>query len=216
MTTFAHRSSFVPRDSSRFSSLAVVVVVHVLAFYLLTLSPAREAISKAAAIMVTLIQEQPRVKQKPTELPKSLPVKSVFSRLEAIPIPVVANINAPAEIVTRPPELQPPAQPVRPQQTAPQAATVPPKFDADYLDNPPPVYPQLSKRLGEFGSVMLMVFVDVNGNPGQIDIQTSSRFDRLDHAGIDAVRRWRFVPAKQGDKAVAAWVLVLIVFSLKT
>ena len=208
----------MPRDGSRFSSLAVVAVVHVLAFYLLTLSPAREAISKASALMVTLIQEQPRVQQKPTELPKPLPLKPEISRPDPVPIPLVATTYAPADTTASPLVLQPPAQPIRPIQTAPvpQSATVPPKFDADYLDNPPPVYPRLSKRQGEVGSVMLMVFVELNGNPGQIDIQTSSRHVRLDQAAIEAVRRWRFVPAKQGDKAVAAWVLVPIVFSLKT
>ena len=32
---------------------------------------------------------------------------------------------------------------------------------------------------------------------------------------IDTVKRWRFVPARQGDRAVAAWVLVPITFSLE-
>ena len=65
----------MPRDGSRMSSLTVVALVHVAAFYLLTLSPAREAITKASAMMVTLISEQPKAEPKPTELPKPLPVK---------------------------------------------------------------------------------------------------------------------------------------------
>ena len=38
---------------------------------------------------------------------------------------------------------------------------------------------------------------------------------RLDRAAEDAVARWRFVPARRGESAVEAWVLVPIVFKLK-
>ena len=38
---------------------------------------------------------------------------------------------------------------------------------------------------------------------------------RLDQAALDAVRQWRFVPARQGEQAVAAWVLVPIQFALE-
>ena len=36
-----------------------------------------------------------------------------------------------------------------------------------------------------------------------------------DNAALDAVRRWKFVPARLGSEPVAASVLVPIVFSLK-
>ena len=208
----------MPRDGSRMSSLTVAALVHVAAFYLLTLSPAREAITKASAMMVTLISEQPKAEPKPTELPKPLPVKPVVSRPEPVPIPLVATTTAPADITAPPPVPQPPEQPIRPAQTglAQTVTVVPPRFDADYLDNPAPIYPRLSKRLGEVGNVMLIVFVDAEGRPGQIDIQTTSRFERLDQAAVEAVRRWKFVAAKQGQKTVAAWVLVPIHFSLKS
>jgi protein TonB len=47
-----------------------------------------------------------------------------------------------------------------------------------------------------------------------VEIRTSSGVERLDRAALDAVRRWRFVPARQGDTPVDAWVLVPIRFSL--
>jgi periplasmic protein TonB len=210
---------YMQDDRSRIASFALVASAHVLGAYLLLLhAPTREAVKQATVFMVTLIREQPKAESKPTELPKPLPVKPTVTRPEPVPIPLVATTTAPADITAPPPAPQPPAQPIRPAQTGPAqvAAISPPKFDADYLDNPPPVYPRLSKRLGEVGNVMLMVFVDAEGRPGQIDIQTSSRFERLDQAAIEAVRRWKFVAAKQGEKAVAAWVLVPIYFSLKS
>lgn len=207
---------YLQDDRTRYGSFALVAGMHVLGAYLLLLhAPTREAVKHATALMVTLVREQPKVEQKPTESPKPLPVKPELARVEPIPMPLIATTTASADIAATPPAPQPPAQPMRPMDPGPAKTVVPPKFDADYLDNPAPVYPRLSKRLNEVGNVALMVFVDATGAPGKIDIQTSSGYERLDQAAIEAVRRWRFVPAKQGDKSVAAWVLVPIYFSLK-
>jgi protein TonB len=48
-----------------------------------------------------------------------------------------------------------------------------------------------------------------------VTIATSSGVTRLDHAAVATVRRWRFVPAREGDRAVDAWVLVPVVFALR-
>ncbi|MFZ5793860.1 MAG: energy transducer TonB, partial [Pseudomonadota bacterium] len=109
--------------------------------------------------------------------------------------------------------LPPIAAPQAPPQ--PSAPVAPPRFDADYLDNPKPVYPPLSRRMGEEGKVVLRVFVDASGLPAQVEVRTSSGSERLDRAAVSAIGRWKFVPARQGSEAVAAWVLVPIVFSLK-
>ena len=100
---------------------------------------------------------------------------------------------------------------------APVAAPVahtPARFDADYLHNPKPVYPPLSRRLGEEGKVLLKVRVTAQGTAEQVDIQTGSGYARLDAAARDAVLRWRFVPARRGDEPVAASVIVPITFAL--
>ena len=98
---------------------------------------------------------------------------------------------------------------------APAPAVTPPDFAAAYLDNPPPAYPQLSRRLGEQGRVMVRVLVDTAGAPESIELKSSSGSPRLDDAALAVVKRWRFVPARQGPRPVAAWVLVPITFSLK-
>ncbi|MBR0566713.1 energy transducer TonB [Azoarcus sp. L1K30] len=89
------------------------------------------------------------------------------------------------------------------------------RFDADYLNNPPPAYPQLSRRMREEGKVVLRVTVSADGTPKQIELAQSSGSDRLDKAARGAVQRWRFVPARQGDRAVEAAVLVPIIFKLE-
>lgn len=90
------------------------------------------------------------------------------------------------------------------------------RFDADYLRNPPPAYPPMSRRRGEQGEVLLLVSVSVEGRPEHVEIRRSSGHQRLDEAALRAVRQWRFVPARRGDRPVAANVVVPIEFRLKT
>jgi protein TonB len=91
---------------------------------------------------------------------------------------------------------------------------VPPSFDADYLHNPTPRYPAAAQRLRESGKVLLSVSVTASGMPERVEIASSSGSPRLDQAALDTVRRWRFLPARQGDQAVAATVTVPLVFRL--
>jgi protein TonB len=96
------------------------------------------------------------------------------------------------------------------------APVTPPIFNADYLNNPAPAYPAVSRRMGEEGKVVLRVYVTDQGLPGDIQVRTSSGHSRLDEAASTTVRSWRFVPARRGNVPVGAWVLVPISFSLRS
>lgn len=96
------------------------------------------------------------------------------------------------------------------------APVVAPRFDVAYLNNPRPEYPRISRRNGEYGKVLLNVFVNAAGQAEKIEIRTSSGYARLDESAREAVRRWRFVPARQGAEPVSAWVLVPISFVLES
>lgn len=88
------------------------------------------------------------------------------------------------------------------------------KFDADYLNNPAPVYSLMARRQGESGKVLLLVQVTAEGTAGRVEIQQSCGFPRLDEAALEAVRKWRFVPARRGEQAIAASVIVPLTFKL--
>lgn len=96
-----------------------------------------------------------------------------------------------------------------------QKPTSLPSLNADYLNNPPPSYPPQSRELGEQGKVLLRVLVNANGGVEQVNLRKSSGYQRLDQAAQDSVKQWRFVPAKRGDQAITAWVVVPISFSLQ-
>lgn len=212
------------RRGDRAVALGVVVALHLAAIAaLLSYQPVREALVAAAPIVVSLVTPpKPQPLTQPSEPPKPLPVA------QARPQPVVRKPVQPPPVVTAPSESRsafiapaPPAPEPRPLEAAPSSgppgppSIVPPRFNADYLQNPAPPYPALARRLGEEGRVVLRVLVSPAGHPEQVEVKSSSGSPRLDESALTTVRTWKFVPARQGDHPVAAWVLVPISFSLK-
>jgi protein TonB len=91
----------------------------------------------------------------------------------------------------------------------------PPRFGAAYLSNPPPDYPALARRQRLQGTVVLRVLVDAGGRAEELRIDRTSGAWILDEVALAAVRKWRFVPARRGDEAIAHWVDVPVRFRLQ-
>ena len=89
------------------------------------------------------------------------------------------------------------------------------RFDADYLRNPAPPYPPMSRKMREEGRVVLRVLVTPEGTAGSLEIKTSSGSARLDESALRTVRQWKFIPARRGDAPVQSWVLVPVIFKLE-
>lgn len=236
MTLATHRLKSVKglQSSAKLSGIAVALALHVIVIaLLLTLEPVRSAITAAMPITVSLISP-PKPAVEPEVKPKPLPPKprQRVERPKPVPKPpvITATPESPAKYVAPPPppdplppiEVAPPPVAAAPApasvvaSSAPPLPVTPPSFNAAYLNNPAPAYPSLSRRMGEEGSVVVRVFVSEDGKAAQVQLKTSSRHSRLDEAALEAVRRWRFVPARRGDTAVSAWVLVPISFSLRS
>lgn len=223
--------------TDKITGITVAIALHAAAIVaLLQYAPARTALVNAVPLMVSLITPPAPPAPKPDVLPKPLPVKPA-PRQEPraapplpAPLPPLAAIpDAPSTVsVPRPPPpaspapiesppvsvaAAPPAAPPAPKPAT--APVVPPNFNANYLNNPAPAYPAIAKRQGHQGKVVMRVLVNAGGGADQVEIRTSSGHDFLDQAAVNAVRRWRFVPARQGELAVAAWVLVPITFTLE-
>ncbi|HXF67131.1 MAG TPA: energy transducer TonB, partial [Burkholderiales bacterium] len=95
------------------------------------------------------------------------------------------------------------------------APVTPPRLDASYLRNPPPRYPLAARRAGEQGTVLLRVLVARDGQPARVELERSSGSRHLDAAALEAVKAWRFIPARRGTEPLESWVLVPIVFRLE-
>ena len=120
----------------------------------------------------------------------------------------------PGERAEAGPSPKPPAAADAPSERGPQST--PPGFRAEYLRNPAPSYPLVARRNGEQGTVTLRVLVTREGIPSQVSVEKSSGSHHLDGAALEAVKTWRFVPARRGAGAVEAWVLVPVVFKLES
>lgn len=199
--------------------------------------PMREPLPKALPQVAVV---QPR----PTPVPEFRPVEPEPA-VEPPPVPPPVELPRPVADAPAPPASTPPPPPVAaaPAESTPSApavsrpeaprnvadtvrppppaapavdSDVPPQaWNADYLRNPKPAYPSTSRRMGEHGTVLLRVLVNASGEPLKVELKTTSGFARLDDSALDAVRRWKFVPARLGDQPVEAWVVVPIKFSLK-
>lgn len=126
--------------------------------------------------------------------------------------------NAPAIQAIAPPAPYLPNVPVATVATpAPPAAPkiVLPSSDAEYLSNPKPTYPAMSKRLGEQGKVVVRVLIGADGLPQKSELRQSSGFDRLDESALATVMKWRYVPGKRDGKAEPMWFDVPIIFRLE-
>jgi TonB family protein len=85
---------------------------------------------------------------------------------------------------------------------------------ARYRDTPKPDYPDSARREGREGRVLLRVLVDDQGRSKKVEINSSSGNDALDRAAAEAIKRWRFHPARSGDQPIESWVSVPIDFRL--
>lgn len=61
---------------------------------------------------------------------------------------------------------------------------------------------------------MLDVYILPDGSVGEIKLNKSSGFPRLDNAALQAVKNWKYVPAKRGDTAIAFWYVQPVSFVL--
>lgn len=78
-----------------------------------------------------------------------------------------------------------------------------------------PRYPESARRMGAQGATLLRVRVLENGSVGQILVEQSAGHPDLDRSAAEAVKRWRFEPARRGSEPVAVWVLLPVRFQLQ-
>lgn len=203
--------------------LLIALALHTLVLlYPLSLSVDQREAMPPTPMQVKLTERVSAVQAIPPATPEKVaapkPVHREKSAQATRPVIALApeQASAPPTFSVPAPVVAPPvSQPA----TAPTTGSAQPvvtaaRFNAAYLNNPEPKYPSLSRRLGEEGKVLLRVRVTTDGRAAAVNIEKSSNFDRLDEAARQSVANWRFVPAKRGDEAIEATVIVPVVFRL--
>ena len=80
--------------------------------------------------------------------------------------------------------------------------------------SPRPAYPAIAEQRGIEGRVILVATISTKGRVSSLHIRKSAGNTSLDQAARDAVRRWKFSPAKRGNTPVAAELTIPIDFRL--
>ena len=225
-----------PSVQRRLLIVAAVLSFHVAGLWALQSGLLRRAVERMIPvhIMAELIEApQPEIAPPPPAPPteKARPVSPAPKppRPAAAPAPQPLALASPTPAPDAPtgvtePDPAPPAllaavsEPA-PAPPSPPAPPAPPRLElpsssADYLSNPRPPYPPLSKRLGEQGKVVVRVFIEANGTASKADVRSSSGYDRLDQTALQTVLKWRYVPGKRNGVAEAMWFNVPISFVL--
>jgi len=200
----------------RFGGLVIVTAIHIGIVALLILGlVGNEMEKKKEDIQATVEQQKVEPKAPPPPPPDVVKPPPPF-----VPPPdfqIQSDAPPPANSITttqvRPPSPPPPAPPPAP--PAPPAAP-PVAAEPIMATHTPPPYPPISQRLGEHGTVTLMVTIDENGRATEATVTTTSGSNRLDTASIDFVKqRYRWRPATQGGKPIATRQQIRIIYDLK-
>jgi periplasmic protein TonB len=152
-------------------------------------------------------QPTPTPAAQPTPAPAPVAITPSATTPEPSAAAPTATATAPASANAGSALNVPPAPPAPPKVTLPST-------NADYLNNPEPIYSIVSRRSNEQGTVIVSVLVGADGSAKQVLLNKSSGFDRLDRAALDAVLRWRFVPGTRGGAPETMWFNVPIPFQL--
>ena len=212
----------IPFDLAPDVRRKLLVVASVLVFHIALLWLLQSGLLKTVVELVVPVQMQsefieplaPKVVPPPPARP--LPAKPPMRVTKApslppVPQPLATVGNTPAPdarvVEAAPPASVAPITPVTAPLTSPAQPLSPrleqPSSAADYLQNPKPVYPPLSKRLGEQGQVVHSVLIGIDGLPVSARLVQSSGFERLDQAAFNAVMRWRYTPGKRNGVPAA-------------
>ncbi len=151
--------------------------------------------------------------QKPQPKPKQPPLKPQPKPTQKTPPPVAkaaaaAPVVAPSKTVSQKAATSSPAKTAEPTTQLPSA-------DAAGLNNKAPVYPMLSRKRKEQGTVWLLLLVSKEGLVTELKLKKTSGFDRLDQAALQAVKKWKFQPARKQGQAIDYWYELPLKFSLQ-
>ena len=221
ITIAIYSSSHVPAISRNAAIALSVVVLHVGFIYALYSGLLNRTVELVVpAVMLSQFIEPPAPKVAPPPLPTPpTQIKQAVTKapIVAAPLPMAITDTTPAPNAptgTKVPQPAPAAiaAPVAAAPAAPTAsqAVQLPSTDADYLQNPKPSYPSISRRLNEQGRTTVRVLIGADGYPQRAEIGKSSGFGRLDDAALATVMRWRYLPGKRGGVAETMWFNVPI------
>lgn len=200
-------------SSTRFISVGLVALLHVVAIYALATGLVQNLLSKLPAeFKAEVIPPKQEVVKPPPPPPPELqkppppfvPPPEINIQTEATP---TNTITVQSKVATPPPQAPAPPKPA--------GITAPVQIAGGGAVCQSSYYPPIAIRLNQSGTTVVTVHIGADGNVTNVDVAGSSGHDSLDQAAIKCITsRWRYKPALQNGQPVAVskqyaikWVL---------
>lgn len=179
----------------------------------------QQQVIKVAMVTARMVHPAPQPEPVVQEVAPVPPKAEGMKKVAPLPKPQVKApppepVQKREEKVEQPPAQAQPTAAMQSEEADNRDAALTEPVAAAYLKNPPPVYPRAALRRKQQGTVLVAVLVDIHGQPLRVSLDCSSGHEKLDEAALDAVRKWKFIPARRGSELVEASVVVPVEFRI--
>lgn len=221
-------AEFAREFFSKPQNYAYIIILCLLVIFIFRVQPLPQEVKERLITMLPpeleLIQPEPEQKpeppvekkiepppvEKPVEKPKQEPPKPEEQKLQAVESEEVA------------PDLPSAFGDTSKEEMPSSLADLGRVFEEKDLDEVPkvvfkvePKYPELARRAGKEGLVILRILITKTGEVGKIVVVSAPEKLGFDDAAVEAVRQWRFKPPTVGGNPVDVWCTLPIKFKLE-
>jgi len=192
------------------SGLGFVILLHILVIYIVASGLGKTAVQAIVGPIETkVIEEAKKQTDEPPPPPPKIETPPPFVpppdiELAAEPVDTTSTAIKTVSNVKAPP---PPPKPVA--EVAPRND---PRRPATISES---AYPPQSKRLNEEGEAIVNLLILEDGSVGEVKLEKSTGFPRLDEATVAQVKKWRFLPGTKDGKPAAMWIARKVTWKLK-
>lgn len=223
MQSLAHKNIEYLEQKQHFISLPgllFVLAVHAVLFYFLWNQRLIPAPDRMVTLFAEMISAPPPAAPEPIAEPvpaKLQPAKKPEIKPKQERLVTKAPVSPKQDYVEPPPQSAPPqvSEPAReaaiaaapPTQMPMEPVKLSSELSVSCPKLSPPVYPAISRRMGEEGKLVLRVELDEKGRIDTAKVISSSGYERLDNAALDAVKNWQCNPSLRDGQPVRAIAL---------
>lgn len=200
-----------PTNYRRTIGFGLVVAFHALVVWAFMSGLGQMVVDRLKGPLETRIIEEAKIEEDapPPPPPKFQAPPPVFVDVPVVAITEPAADTTAIQNTTNVKPVAPPPPPKADVIVAPRQNPRRPNTGAEEM------YPAMSRRLGEEGTVVLLLTVNEEGKVTEAKVQTSSGFERLDEAAAkEAGRTWRFLPGTINGKPSAMQMPIKVTFKL--
>ncbi len=199
------------------AAIGLSIVLHGVALYSRGIYTPPKPLMKQGQTVIHLtlvpsIARQVATPEPRIEKPIEQPIEEVIA--EAVPFPIEKRVEQPPDPPPKPEPITETPEKASEEQDASLIKEKGVIANAQTTQAASPIYPRISRRRGEEGTISLSIEVLKSGKAGKISVAQSSGHKRLDEAALRAAKKTKFVPASQFGKRIDSIMTLSYTFCL--